>query len=252
MPAMPAAASGWYPEPQALTETGIIEVINGFVAAARRALQIGFDGVEIHGANGYLLDEFITDYHNRRDDEYGGGIGNRVRMVRRVIQSVRTAVGDDFTVGIRLSQIKINDMDYRWGGPEDAAVIFRAMAEAGASYIHVTGVGAVDPAFSQNDNNNGPSLVELAAEHGGGIAVIANGGLHEPDNAEAQLVSGGATLAAVARGALVNADWPHRMAEGRRQNDFDPDMIQPLATLDNQADWEQNQSDIFEPLHKAS
>ena len=237
-----------FPVPEALTETGIIEVIDGFVAAAQRAMQAGFDGVEIHGANGYLLDEFITAYHNQRDDEYGGDIGNRVRMVRRVVQSVRDAVGRDFAVGVRLSQTKIADMDYRWDGPDDAAVIFRAMAEAGASYIHVTGAGAVDPAFS----DDGPSLAELAAEHGGGIAVIANGKLHDADKAEDQLVSGGASLVAIARGALVNADWPRRMTEGRKQNDFDPDMLSPLATLENQAGWEEQQSDIFEPLHKSN
>ncbi len=236
-----------FPVPEALTETGIIEVIDGFVAAAQRAMQTGFDGVEIHGANGYLLDEFITAYHNQRDDEYGGDIGNRVRMVRRVVQSVRDAVGRDFAVGVRLSQTKIADMNYRWDGPDDAAVIFRAMAEAGASYIHVTGAGAVDPAFS----DDGPSLAELAAEHGGGIAVIANGKLHDGGKAEDQLVSGGASLVAVGRGALVNADWPRRMTEGRKQNDFDPDMLSPLATLDNQADWEANQADIFEPLHES-
>ncbi|MDA3922634.1 MAG: NADH:flavin oxidoreductase [Salinisphaera sp.] len=239
--------SGTYDLPDALTETGIIEVIDGFVASARRAQQSGFDGVEIHAANGYLLDEFITTYHNLRDDEYGGDIGNRVRMVRRVVQSVRDAVGADFTVGVRLSQTKIHDTEYRWNGPQDAALIFRAMAEAGASYIHVTGAGAVDPAFS----DDGPSLVELAAEHGRGIAVIANGALHDADKAEAQLASGKASLTAIARAALVNADWPQRIAEDRAQHDFDPDMLQPLATLDSQVDWEQGRTDIFEPLHKS-
>ncbi len=239
--------SGDYRLPSALTDTGLIEVIDGFVAAAANAMAAGFDGVELHGANGYLLDEFITDYHNLRDDEYGGGIGDRLRFVRRVIESVRTAVGNDFTVGIRLSQIKINDMEHRWAGPEEAAVIFRAVAEAGVSYIHVNGVGAVEPAFA----DDGPSLAELAHEHGGGIAVIGNGGLHDADAAERVLASGGVDLVAIGRGALVNADWPQRVAAGRDQNAFDPDMLQPLATLDSQVDWEQDQADIFEPLHRA-
>lgn len=236
-----------YPVPEALTEASIFEIIDGFVGAAQRAMASGFDGVEIHGANGYLLDEFITDYHNRREDAYGGGIGDRVRMVRRVMQSIRDAVGDDFTVGIRLSQIKINDMEHRWDGPDEAAVIFRAMAEAGASYIHVTGAGATDPAFSED----GPSLAELAARHGGGIAVIANGGLHDADAAEAQLASGSTSLVALGRGALANADWPARIAEGRDLNTFESDLITPLATLDNQADWEQQRTEILEPLPRA-
>lgn len=235
-----------YPIPEALTESGIIEVIDGFVSAAQRAMAAGFDGVEIHGANGYLLDEFLTDYHNRRADEYGGGIGNRVRVLRRVVHSIRDAVGNDFAVGVRLSQTKINDREYRWDGPDDAAVIFQAMAEAGASYIHVTGAGAVDPAFS----DNGPSLVDLAARHGGGIAVIANGGLHDANEAETQLASGSISLAALGRGALVNANWPARIVDERALNDFDPGLVSPLATLDNQADWERWQADVFEPLDK--
>lgn len=83
------------------------------------------------------------------------------------------------------------------------------------------------------------------------VAVIANGELDDPDKAEAQLASGGASLAAVARGALPNANRRQRVAEDTAQKAFDTDMIQPLATLDNQADWETNQANIFEPLHKS-
>ncbi|WP_348760552.1 NADH:flavin oxidoreductase [uncultured Salinisphaera sp.] len=232
-----------YATPKAMTGTDIIEMIDGFVASAKNAMQAGFDGVELHAANGYLLDEFITDYFNTRDDEYGGALGNRLRVIRQVITAVRDAVGTEFCVGIRLSQIKVTDSDHRWASAEDAATIFSTVAAAGVSYIHVTGAGATEPAFSAD----GPSLAELAHEHGQ-VAVITNGGLHDVDAAEAQLASGGAHVVALGRGALVNADWPARMAQGRGQIDFDHEMLQPLATLDNQAQWEAARDDIFEPL----
>ncbi|MBH04286.1 MAG: NADH:flavin oxidoreductase, partial [Xanthomonadales bacterium] len=113
-----------YATPKAMTETDIIEMIDGFVASAKNAMQAGFDGIELHAANGYLLDEFITDYFNTRDDEYGGALGNRLRVIRQVITAVRDAVGTDYCVGIRLSQIKVTDADHRWASAEDAATIF--------------------------------------------------------------------------------------------------------------------------------
>jgi len=225
--------AGEFTRPMAMTETDIIEAVDGFVVAAQRAREAGFDGVELHGANGYLLDQFLTTYTNQREDDYGGGIGNRVHMPRTLVRSVRDAVGADYPVGIRLSQTKLNDGDYRWpGGTDDAALIFRTMAEAGASYLHVTGAGAVAPAFGGGD-----SLAALAKRHGG-VAVIANGGLDDPARAEAVLAQGDADLVALARGALANPDWPTRIAAGQTPRAFSKDMLAPLATLENQRRWE--------------
>ena len=234
-----------YATPRQMTETDIIVMINGFVASAQHALQVGFDGVELHAANGYLLDEFITDYFNDRDDEYGGALGNRLTVIRKLITAVRDAVGTDFCVGIRLSQIKVTDSEHRWDSAEDAATIFRTVAEAGVSYIHVTGAGAVDPAFAEN----GPNLAELAHEHGQ-VAIITNGALHEVEAAENQLGEAAAHVVAIGRGALTNPDWPKRIAQGDAQIAFDKNLLQPLATLDSQADWEAARSDVFEPLPK--
>ncbi|AUS26659.1 oxidoreductase [Paenibacillus polymyxa] len=111
--------------PIAATKEDIEEVIRGFVASAVRAKSVGFDGVEIHGANGYLLDQFLTDYTNRQTDEYGGSIENRIRLLVEVATAIRQAVGPDFTVGIRISQAKVNDYQHKWSGKEDEAeVIF--------------------------------------------------------------------------------------------------------------------------------
>lgn len=242
--------SGEFATPQAMDETQIIEAIQGFVAAAKRAYDAGFNGIEIHAADGYLLDQFITARSNQRNDGYGGSIGDRLRMPSRVVGAVRDALSPDFPIGIRLSQTKVNDADYRWDSADDAALIFQSLAQAGASYLHITGVGATEPAFAPD----GPSLTELAKHHGGGVPIIANGDLHKPENAAAVLDSQGADFVSLARGALANPDWPRRTQAGMPLHAFDKSLLSPVATLNIQSEWEAAKREgapnaIFEPLH---
>lgn len=224
--------SGYYPTPREITLQEIEEVIEGFASAAARAREAGFDGIELHGANGYLIDQFLTDYTNRRVDEYGGSTQNRVRFAVKVLQAVRQVVGPNYPVGIRISQNKVNDPSHQWaGGEADAIVIFRSLVESGADFIHVTGRDATEPAFG-----TGATLAAVAKRHGG-ILVIANGGLEEPRKAEALLDAQDADLVALARGALANTDWPNRVAQGRALEPFNYAMLQPRATLDNVNEW---------------
>ncbi|MBP1176337.1 2,4-dienoyl-CoA reductase-like NADH-dependent reductase (Old Yellow Enzyme family) [Paenibacillus sp. PvR133] len=109
--------------PVEATKKDIENVIQGFVNAAVRAKSAGFDGVEIYGANGYLLDEFLTDYTNQGTDEYGGSLSNRVRLLVEVSSAVRQAVGENFIVGIRISQGKVNDYEHKWAGKEEEAKV---------------------------------------------------------------------------------------------------------------------------------
>ena len=106
-------------------------MIDGFVMTARRVKLAGFDGIKIHGASGYLLDQFLTDYTNQRRDEYGGSTENRVRLLVEVSKAIRAAVGHDFTVSIRISQAKVNDFSYQWADKKQAAaVIFEQLGQA--------------------------------------------------------------------------------------------------------------------------
>ncbi|RBL81787.1 NADH:flavin oxidoreductase, partial [Streptomyces cavourensis] len=164
--------SGPWPVPLELTPAQIAEAVEGFAAAAVRARDAGFDGVEIHAANGYLLDQFLTPYTNLRTDGYGGDAEGRSRLVREVTAEVRGAAGPGFTVGVRFSQGKINDFGWRWpGGDAEARVLFTAAASAGADYLHLAGSG-------RDWSPDGPTLPGLARKVTG-LPVIANGALHE-------------------------------------------------------------------------
>ncbi|QBD76691.1 NADH:flavin oxidoreductase [Ktedonosporobacter rubrisoli] len=226
---------GPYARPQAMTEQDIKQVIEGFARAAVQARAAGFDGVEIHGANGYLIDQFITDYTNQRTDRYGGSTEKRIRFALEVVEAIRSATGKHYPVGIRLSQTKVNDFVYRWpGGHKDASIIFSALAGVGVAYIHVASEGRnwTETAML----GNGSTITQLAREVAG-VPVIANGGMHDPQQAEQILRDGHADLIALARGALANPDWPRRLQEDSQLEAFEHAMISPQATLENTRRW---------------
>jgi 2,4-dienoyl-CoA reductase-like NADH-dependent reductase (Old Yellow Enzyme family) len=221
------------PTPRELTATEIAQIHENFASAAVRAVESGFDGVELHGANGYLIDQFLTDYTNRRTDRYGGPMANRVRFAAEAIHAVRRVVPDGFPVGIRLTQGKANDPDYTWpDGEADAVTIFRSVVAAGATFLHLAGLNAASSSLA-----GGRRLPELARNVTTAV-VIANGGLEDPVRAENMLRVGGADVISLARGALANPDWPQRVAAGFPLARYDPAMLLPVATLDNAEAWQ--------------
>ena len=216
--------------PREITEQGIAGVIESFAAAALRVKQAGFDGVEVHGANGYLLDQFLTDYTNQRTDRYGGSTENRVRLLVEVVQAVRATVGPDFLVGIRISQGKVNDYQHKWAnGQQDAEIIFSSVAAAGADYIHTTEHDAQAPAFSET-NSDGDTLAGYAKRFGK-LPVIANGKLGTLEAANAILADGKTDIVALGKSALANRDWPLRAANGHGFQELDAGILQPLAHI---------------------
>ena len=226
--------SGPYRLPTAMTASDLAEVRDGFVASATRARRAGFSGVEIHAANGYLLDQFITEYTNRRDDTYGGSTAARIRYAAEIISAIRKSVPADFVVGVRVSEAKVNDFTYRWpGGAADAETIFSALAEAGATYIHVAGEGR---GFQESLSGDQEPLTALARRITG-LPVIANGGLQDPDLADAVITGGFADLVALGRAALATPDWPLRIAHHVPVVVFDNRMISPKASIENTDTW---------------
>ncbi|KPX42512.1 NADH:flavin oxidoreductase [Pseudomonas syringae pv. tagetis] len=218
---------GLYRVPQAMSDADIADAIEGFAKAAQLAIgTAGFDGVEIHGANGYLLDQFLTEYSNQRTDQWGGDVQQRLRLTLEVIAEVKKVAGQA-PVGVRLSQGKVNDFQHKWaGGERDAEIIFGALADAGVDYIHVTEHQAWQPAFAPGE----ASLIELARRYAPDVALIANGGLHDPEKA-GQVLREGADIIAIGKGALANPDLPRRLLEGGAIRDFDPAILGPIANI---------------------
>lgn len=217
-----------YAVPAEITEDQIAEVVKGFGDAAARAVEIaGFDGIEIHGANGYLLDQFLTDYTNERTDNYGGSTANRVLLLVQVINEVRARVGAEVPVGIRISQGKVNDFTHKWaGGEKDAEIIFGALARAGVDFIHVTEFEAWKPAFG----DTGPTLAGLARKYAPSAVIIASGSLHDLDMA-GSVIREDADIVTLGRGALANPDLPIRLAEAQSLREFDPSILGPIADI---------------------
>jgi 2,4-dienoyl-CoA reductase-like NADH-dependent reductase (Old Yellow Enzyme family) len=212
--------------PREMTGEDIAQVTQEFAAAAARAKAAGFDGVEIHGANGYVLDQFLTSYTNQRSDAYGGSTANRVRLLVEVSQAVRRAVGADYTVGIRISQGKVNDYEHKWAdGEKDAKIVFESLAKADLDFVHITEYDATRPAFGE-----GETLVALARRYAK-LPVMANGQLGEHDKAAALVDSGDASVITLGKTALANPDWPARVAQAAPIAAFDFGILQPLAHI---------------------
>ncbi|XP_024980623.1 artemisinic aldehyde Delta(11(13)) reductase-like [Cynara cardunculus var. scolymus] len=140
---MPNATYGRYPEPRALATHEIAEVVEDYRRAAINALEAGFDGIEIHGAHGYLLDQFMKDGINDRTDEYGGTLANRTKFLLQVVQAVAAAIGPD-RVGVRISpaidHLDAVDSDPRTLGLAIIEKLNKLQFEMGSnlSYLHVT------------------------------------------------------------------------------------------------------------------
>jgi 2,4-dienoyl-CoA reductase-like NADH-dependent reductase (Old Yellow Enzyme family) len=225
---------GLYRIPKEATQEELTEVINGFINTAKRAKTAGFDGVEIHGANGYLLDQFLTDYTNKRTDRYGGSTENRVRLLVEVSEAVREAVGQHFTIGIRISQGKVNDYNHKWAGKEkDAEIIFDQLGHAGLDFIHITEYEAWQPAFPKDEETmvtnsglaNGDLSLAALAKRYGKVCIIANGHLEDPIKAREIIENGEADIIALGKGALANHDWVNKVKNGEPLAKFDEEKV---------------------------
>ncbi|GAB6857122.1 NADH:flavin oxidoreductase/NADH oxidase [Microbacterium xylanilyticum] len=183
-----AIAFEGFAEPAALDAAGIAAVVGAFAAAARRALDAGFDVLEIHGAHGYLLHEFLSPLSNRRDDAYGGSLENRARLLLEVTEAVRAVAGEDVPLFVRISAT-----DHAPGGftAEEAAQVGEWAVARGADLIDVSSGGLV--AHQRIDVHPGYQVpLAAAVRRGGRIPSSAVGLLTSGAQAESVLAEGAA------------------------------------------------------------
>jgi len=140
--------------PVAMTQKDIDDTVAAFAAAAGNAKKLGFDGVEMHGAHSYLIDQFFWSVTNQRTDQYGGDLPQRTRFAVEIIQAVRSAVGPDFPLVMRFSQWKQGDYQHRMAEtPEELAAFLKPLSDAGVDYFHCSTRRFNDPEFEGSDLN---------------------------------------------------------------------------------------------------
>lgn len=195
-------------EPSALTREEIHGIVRAFGAAAGRAVDAGFEAIEIHAAHGYLLHEFLSPLSNQRTDEYGGTFENRVRIVHEVVDAMRATLPDTVPLFVRFSGT--DWVDGGWS-IEDTVAVSRALAERGVDLVDVSSGGLapeqqipVAPGFQ----------VPLAAQvrAGADVATGAVGLITEPHQAQRILDAGEADVVLLARSGLREPAWPLRAA----------------------------------------
>lgn len=204
-----------YVEARPLALEEIPRLIGDYVKAARNAIAAGFDGVQLHAANGYLIDQFLRDGSNHRDDAYGGSIDNRIRLLREVTQALTGAVGAE-RVGVRLSP----NGDSQGVDDSNQAALFPAAAaalnELGIVFLELREPGP-NGTFGKSDR---PPVAPLIRRAFRGVLVLNSD--YDLAGAQAALASGAADAISFGRKFLANPDLPYRFAHGLPLTPDDP------------------------------
>lgn len=192
--------------PRALSDDEVVEVIQAFGAATRRAIEAGFDGVELHGAHAFLLQNFHSPHSNRRTDHWGGSAENRMRFPIAVVDEVRRTIAAHadrpFVLGYRMSPDEPQQDGLRIA---DTLALADRLVDAGIDYLHVSLANALEA--KPVDDANGPTIIQIFKQRlAGRIALIAAGQVRTPEQAE-RAIEAGLTLVAVGQGLVMNPQW---------------------------------------------
>ena len=198
-----------YPAPRALTVAEIAQLVSEFADAARRAVAVGFDVIEIHAAHGYLLHQFYSPVSNDRTDEYGGSFENRIRFLMEVTAAVRAAIGDQVALFVRISAT--DWVDEGWN-LIDSIELAGKLKAAGVDLIDVSSGGAVHNApIKATPGFQVPFAAAIRKE--AGIATAAVGLITEPEQAQYIIETEEADAVFLARAMLRNPRWAMNAAE---------------------------------------
>lgn len=217
------------PIPRSLSDEEIVEIISDFGEATRRAIEAGFDGVEIHGANTYLIQQFFSPHSNTRDDRWGGSLERRLTFPLAVVDAVKQAVSkhakSPFLVGYRFSPEEPETPGITM---KETFALIDALKDRGLDYLHVSlqefwalpRRGTEDPR---------PRIEQILDRVDGKVPVIGVGSLYSAEDALKALASGVA-LVALGRPLLLEPDWVQKVAEGK-QDDIETE-LNPNAKVD--------------------
>lgn len=219
----------FFPVPRALANAEIENIIERFGNTAAIARKAGFDGVQIHGAHGYLVSQFLSPHHNRREDAWGGSVLRRRRFVLEVFKAMRRRVGDDFPIGI-----KLNSADFQRGGftEKESLGVIKALAKAGIDLVEISGGTYEEPAMQGLRKASTASreayFLEFAEKVRAAVDVplMVTGGFRSRAGMQAALQSGAMDLVGLGRIFAIEPDAPARLLRGEETRQ----RVQPLST----------------------
>ena len=200
--------------PRALSAQGIEGTIRDFVRCAVLAREAGYHGVEVMGSEGYLINQFLVARTNRRDDDWGGSLANRIRFPVEIVRRMREAVGRDFIIIYRLSMLDLVEDGQSW---DEIVVLAKAVEAAGATLIN-TGIGwheARIPTIVTSVPRAAFTWVTRRLKGEVAIPLVTTNRINMPDVAERVLAQGDADMVSMARPLLADADWVRKAATGR-------------------------------------
>ena len=206
--------------PHAMTKAEIAEVVAGFATAALNAKQGGLDGVEIHGAQGHLIQQFVSPFSNARDDDYGGSLENRLRFVKEIIAAVRAQVGKDFIIGYRMGVDEFTP-----GGitVEDSKLAAIELAALGSIDYLSLAQGNFNTLDTHLPDSHYPP-VTFAALHAQvkaavpGMPVVTSSRIQTPEQAEVILAAGQADIIGLCRALIADPEWPQKALRGQSED----------------------------------
>lgn len=203
--------------PKELTEIEILEIIKAFGETTRRAVEAGFDGVEIHGAHGFLLQNFISPFFNRRNDEWGGSLENRLRLSLEIVREVKKVVSEyadrPFLTGYRISPEEMPQKTY---GLPDTFILIDKLIEEKIDYLHFSLLDAVNQKPIDSESSDEPISLVLNNHVNNRIPVLVAGGITTPAMAK-QVLDFGVSMVAIGRTLVINPDWVKLVESGEEE-----------------------------------
>ena len=229
--------------PRALRDEEIHDLVDSFGKATKRAIEAGFDGVEIHGANTYLIQQFFSPHSNRRDDHWGGTLEKRMNFPLAIVDEVKTVVekhaNKPFVLGYRISPEEIEEPGITF---DDTLALLERINERDLDYIHIS-LGHYMQGSMRNPENKTPLLQTIVEKVGSDTPIIGVGSVHTPDNALEAMEALNIPLVALGRQLLVEPDWIEKVKTGKEatiRKEIHPDDREDLVFPD--AMWEYIQS----------
>lgn len=216
--------------PRALSDAEIIEIISRFAYAAKVCKENGFTGVQIHGAHGYLVSQFLSPTHNQRTDKWGGSIENRMRFVSEIYQAIRSEVGPEFPVSI-----KLNSADFQKGGfsKEDSMAVVKHLSDLGMDLIEISGGTYETPVMTGTNIKESTKIREAYfldyCEEVRKIVkspLMLTGGFRSSQGMNDALATGVCDMVGIARSLAINPDFSKELLSGKEVKS----LVHPLTT----------------------